>query len=297
MEINLNVKFVVPILSAFLLSASSVIAQQNQLATPDFRGLPDQAALVQRIQEFVKAQREQDWNRVSNLLGPFRGSAYGKRYTNDHKQCLIEQMKSDPMLTFAPMGAGFSTEILSRPLSKKWWYIRGIAEFGKQRRNVKIDSTIIAYRFEGQWFYTPPDYDDEWEATKINEADLVEDLSRFLKVEIDPDCPLELVRLSVHIDPKYRSLRRLSFDLRNNSRKEVDGLTFRIAEVSGDGSMTSGMPFKMMPGETVSSPDHINYSGYAYYCEGESYKRFIIDSVSFKDGTRWKPKRTRVKRR
>lgn len=297
MKINLEVKFVVPMLSAVLLSVSSVIAQQTQRATPDFRGLPDQARLVQRIQEFVEAQRDQDWNRVSDLLGPFRGSAYSKRFTNEHKQCLIEQMKTDPMLTFAPIGAGYSTEILGRPLSQKWWYISGIAEFAREGRNVKSKSTIIAYRFEGRWFFTPPNYDDSWEATKITEPDLSEDLSRYLKVEIRPDCPLKLVRLSVRIDPKYRSLRRVSFDLRNNSRKEVDGLSFRIVKVNGDGSVSSGMPFKMMPGETVSSSDNIKYSGYLYFCEGESYNRFIIDSVGFKDGTEWKLRKARVKRR
>ena len=297
MGIILNLKFVIAILSASLLFASPVLTQQNQPTAPDFRGLPDRTALEQRIQQFVEAQRQQEWSRVSDLLGPFRGSAYGKRYTNEHKQCLIEQMKSGPMFTFTPISAGYSTEILSRPLSQKWWYIRGIAEFDRQGGNVKSESTIIAYRLAGQWFFTPPNYDDEWEATKINEVDLGEDLSRYLKVEIAPDCPLELVRLSVRMDPKYRSLRRLSFDLRNNSRKEVDRLGFCIVPVSGDGSLSVGAPFDIKPGETVSSRDNTKYSAYVYYCEGESYNRFIIDSVGFKDGTQWKLKRARVKRR
>jgi hypothetical protein len=293
MAIDSKVRIVAPLLSALVLSASLAIAQQNQLGTPDFRGLPDRPALVERIKQFVEAQREQDWNQVSALLGPFRNNAYGRRYTNEHKQCLIEQMKSGPMLTFAPIGAGYSTEILGRPLSQKWWYIRGIAEFGNDGHSVKREATIIAYRFESQWFFTPPNYDDEWKGTKITAANLAEDLGRYLRVEIAPGCPLELIRLAVRIDPKYRSLRRVSFDLRNNSRKEVDGLGFRIVTVSGDGSTSVGMPFNMSPGEIVSSPDNITYSGYVYYCEGESYNRFIIDRVSFKDGSEW----TSVKRR
>jgi hypothetical protein len=61
---------------------------------------------------------------------------------------------------------------------------------------------------------TPPNYDDEWKGTKITAANLSEDLSRYLSVEIAYGCPLELIRLAVRIDPKYRSLRRVSFDLR-----------------------------------------------------------------------------------
>ena len=298
MSINSKVKFVVQLLSALLLSASLVFTQQPQPAAPDFLGLPDRPALVAGIQQFVETQREQDWNKVSALLGPFRNSAYKKRYTNDQKQCIIEQMKSGPMLAFVPIGAGFSTEILSRPLSQKWWYIRGVAEFGKDGRSVKREATIIAYRFEGQWFFSPPSYDREWETTKITEANLAEDLGRYLKVEIAPSCPLELIILSVRIDPQYRSLRRVSFELRNNSTKEVSGVGFRIVRVTGDGSVSVGMPYNMRPGEIVSSPDNITYSGYAYYCEGESNNRFIINRVSFKDGTEWRSKtvkRTRAR--
>ena len=274
------------LVSCFLCPWSA--AQQSQPRTA-LRGIPVHlhSSLLQGIQQFVEAQRVGDWDQVSNLLGDFRGVTYRKRYTKQHKECLIEQMKSEPMVSFTTMGIGYSTEILSLPLEQKWWFIDGIAEFDKNGVKAERKTAIIAYRFRGRWFFTPPDYDARWEAEKITEAELNADLSGFLKVEIAPDCPLELVRLSVRMDPEFRSLRRLSFDLRNNSKKEVDGLGFRIVNVSGDGSMMSGMPFKMRPGETVSSPDRIKYSGYGYYCEGESYKRFIIDHVSFKDGSTW----------
>ena len=259
------------------------------------RGIPVElrASLVEGIQHFVEAQRDSDWNQVSLLLGEFRGMSYGTRYSKAHKECLIEQMKSERMLSFQPTGAGFSTAMLGRPLSQKWWYISGVAEFDKQGSKVERETTIIAYRHEGRWFFTPPNYDEQWRATKLTDAEL----SAYMKVEIAPSCPLQLVRLSVKMDPQFRSLRRLSFDLRNNSKKEVDGLGFRILTTNANGYMSTGMPFKMRPGEVVSSPDNIKYAGYAYYCEGESEKRFIIDWVTFKDGSKWSLQAPKRKRR
>ena len=291
--------WLISLLASCLLLCPWSAAQQIQPRTA-LRAIPVHlhSSLLEGIEKFAEAQRVGNWEQVSILLGDFRGGAsYRKRYTKQHKECLIEQMKSEPMVSFTLTGAGYSTEILGLPLEKKWWYISGFAEFSKNGVKAERKTTIIAYRFHGRWFFTPPDYDDRWRAEKITEADLNEDLSRFLKVEIAPDCPLELVRLSVRMDPEFRSLRRVSFDLRNNSRKEVSGLGFSIVNVSGDGSLMSGMPFKMLPGETVSSPDRIKYSGYVHYCEGESHKRFIIDDVSFKDGSEWSLKRRRQRKR
>lgn len=263
-------------------------AQQNQPRTA-LRGIPEHlhASLLEGIDQFVEAQRVGNWDQVTVLLGDFRGNANGKRYTKQHKECLIEQMKSEPMLTFTTTRVSYSTEILGRPLEQKWWSINGIAEFEKGGVKKERETTMTAYRSQGRWFFAPPSYDERWQAEKITEADLNADMSRFLRVEIAPDCPLELVRLSVRMDPKFRSLRQLDFDLRNNSKKEVVRLGFSILSVSGNGSTTVGTPFQMRPGEIVSRPNAVKYGGYAYYCEGESVRRFVIDFVTFKDGSRW----------
>lgn len=281
--------------SCFLLCPGSA-AQQNQPRTA-LRGIPAHlhSSLLEGIEQFVEAQRVGNWDQVSILLGDFRGASSGKRYTKQHKECLIEQMKSEPMLTFTTTGVSYSTAILGRPLEQKWWSINGIAKFDKDGVKTERETTITAYRSQGRWFFAPPSYDDRWQAEKITEADLNEDLSRFLRVEIAPDCPLELVRLSVRMDPKFRSLRQLNFDLRNNSKKQVDRISFSILNVSGDGSTTVGTPFQMRPGETVSRPNAVKYGGYGYYCEGESVRRFVIDSVTFKDGTRWSRRKGRTR--
>lgn len=273
--------------SCFLVWSGSA-AQQNQPRTA-LRAIPVHlhASLLEGIEKFVEAQRVGNWDQVSVLLGDFRGAANGKRYTKQHKECLIEQMKSEPMLSFTTTGAGFSTAILGLPLERKWWLINGIAKFDKDGVKKERETTITAYRSEGRWFFAPPSYDERWQAEKITEADLNADMSRYLRIEIAPDCPVELVRLSVSMDPKFRSLRQLNFDLRNNSKKEVDRLGFSILYVSGYGSTTVGTPFHMRPGEIVSRPNAVKYGGYAFYCEGEAERRFVIDWVTFKDGTRW----------
>ena len=206
-------------------------------------------------------------------------------------------MKSERMLSFQATGVSFSTEILGMPLSQKWWFIRGIAEFDKNGAKAERETTITAYRFQDQWFFTPPSYDERWHAEKITEAELNADLSRYLKVNIAPNCPLQLVRLSVRMDPKFRSLRQLGFDLRNKSKKEVEAIGFRIDTPGRTGSTTVGTPFQMYPGETVSRPDAVKYGGYAYYCEGESERRFTIDWVRFKDGSRWSLKQGQQRRK
>ena len=84
------------------------------------RGIPTdlRSSLVEGIQQFVEAQRVGNWDQVSILLGDFRGSSSGKRYTKRHKECLIEQMKSERMLSFTTIDVGFSTAILGRPVSE-----------------------------------------------------------------------------------------------------------------------------------------------------------------------------------
>src|ERR1044072_6936514 len=115
-------RIVVTSIASCLLLVSQSAAQENQTV---LRGIPVElrASLVEGIQHFVKAQRDNDWNQVSLLLGEFRGMSYGIQYSKTHKECLIEQMKSERMLSFQPTGAGFSTAMLGRPLSQKWWYI------------------------------------------------------------------------------------------------------------------------------------------------------------------------------
>lgn len=295
---NSRLRLISLLASCFLLCPWSA-AQQNQAGRTALRGIPPElhSSLLEGIQRFVEAQRVGNWDQVSVLLGDFRGASYRKRFTKQHKECLIEQMKSERMLSFAPMRVSLSTEILGMPLSQKWWFIHGIAEFDKNGVKAERETSITAYRFQDRWFFTPPNYDERWQAEKITEADLNADLSGFLKVDIAPDCPLELVRLSVRMDPKFRSLRQLSFDLRNKSKKEVERIGFRIDTPGSTGSTTVGTPFKMYPGETVSSANSVNYGGYAYYCEGESERRFSIDWVRFKDGSRWTLKQGQQRRK
>lgn len=279
-----------------LVSQTLVIAQEPKSEIPNLYFIPVElrASLLDRIQLFIEAQRTERWDEVAALLGEFRGHSYRKPYTKEHKQCLIEQMKSSPMVSFHPAGAARSTEILSKPLSRKWWDIKGDAEFKTATGTTTRRETIRAYRFKGEWYLTPSSYDDAWARAKLSEEDLSAELNRYYKLEVHPDCPLEILDLSVRIDPQYLSQRQVSFKVRNKSTKTVDGMGFRLEWIDGRGSLSSGAWINIGPGETVAGPDRISSSGYMYYCEGEAYHRLLVDHVSFTDGTEWSLHRQRA---
>jgi hypothetical protein len=160
-------------------------------------------------------------------------------------------MKANALVGFRPTGVGYSTEILSRPWSEKWFHIKGDAETVRDGTSVTGTETITAYRYQGNWFLSPPNY-DEWNLAKISAADLAADRGDHLKMEIAPDCPVEMISSSVRIDEKHRSERRLTFVLRNKSKKEVDRIGFNIVKVGGPPSLLMSMPFSIAPGGTTS---------------------------------------------
>lgn len=278
-----------------VLTASSTFTQTP--GHPGLQAVPPKLwpSLSERINDFTASQANGDWERVKALLGDFRGRSYGLRYTNEHKQCLIEQMQANTLVSFKPTGVGYSSEIVGRPWSEKWFSIRGDADTVRDGKTVKSTETITAYRYQGNWFLSPPNYDRESELAKITAADLAADQSDHLKIEIAADCPVEMISSSVRIDDEYRAYRRLTFVLRNKSKKEIDGIGFNIGKVGGPASLLVGMPFSIAPGGTTSSPDNISYVAYGYYCAGEFYHWFTIDMVTFTDGSRWdlKGKKTR----
>ena len=80
-------------------------------------------------------------------------------YTPAHRACLIEQMKSMPLISFELKSEMFSTEILSTPPSQRWWYLNGDAVFKVNGTEQKAQTSFIAYRENGQWYFAPPNYD------------------------------------------------------------------------------------------------------------------------------------------
>jgi hypothetical protein len=143
-------------------------------------------------------------------------------------------MQTFPMTSFIMKDSSFSTEILSMPMSKRYWFIGGDAVFKTESGEKKTQIAFTAYRNQGQWYFTPPNIDASWEKTHLTEADLSADYADEIAVHRTPTCPLEFVDLHATLDKQFPSTRNLTFKLRNRSTKKVTGYTLRLYTKGGD---------------------------------------------------------------
>jgi hypothetical protein len=148
--------------------------------------------------------------------------------------------------------------------------------------------TVVAYRDEGDWFFTPQDLDREWETAHITEAQRAADYSSQLKLDNDPGCPLEVRDVRVGMDKTYPSLRNVSFALVNKSAVTVQGYGLALGRVDDECfGVTTARPAVILPGATLKSEKPLGYSAYLYWCEGVMDHRLVVDHVTFADGTEW----------
>ena len=250
-------------------------------------GIPTslQPALDQRLAMFTAAQANQQWEDVSALLGRYRKGGNGFLYTVEHKNCFLQQIQSAPMVSFAAESIAYSSELHSTPPDQRWWYMRGVAEFKKSSGVVREITTVVAYRDQGEWYFTPPNYDDEWEKSHVTAADRLADYRSEVQLDLHPECPLRVRDWQVRMDAKFPSLRDMTYSLVNNSPKKVTSYTLELAQDGG--SITAGLPTAIDPGSVSRREKPLTYSAYVYWCEGISPHRFVIDSVSFVDGSEW----------
>lgn len=118
---------------------------------------PWQARFKERFDLFIEYHRTKQWDEVSALMGDFYGGRERKKYTPEQKRQMIGQISSRPMLNFTLDKIIFSTEILSKPLSKRWWSIWGEAEYLEDDKSVKRKVVFTAYRYKGEWFFSYQD--------------------------------------------------------------------------------------------------------------------------------------------
>lgn len=250
------------------------------------------------IRRFTQAQATEQWEEVARLLGRFRNGSRRHPYTQSHKECLLSQMRAKPMISFVIERIMFSTEILGMPAGKRWWWLTGAAEFRTISGITGAQTTITAYRDSGEWRFTPPNYDDDWVRQRVTDADLTADRSANVEIQLDSNCPLQIRDLSVVMHPEYLSLRRLRFKVVNKRNKKVIGYSLRL-DLLGDpySGISEGASIEIEPQATTKKDKEITYSAYSYYCEGESHRRLVIDSVSFADGSTWTDPRFRRNRR
>jgi hypothetical protein len=244
-----------------------------------------QSSLDERLAMFIAAQVKQQWEDVAALLGRYRKGGSGFLYTPEHKKCLLQQIQSSPMLSFAVESTAYSSELYTTPPDRHWWFLTGLGEFKKSSGIVRRPATVVAYRDQGEWYFTPPNYDDEWEESHVTPDDRIADYSSEIQVDLHPGCPLAVRDLQVHMHNKFLSLRVMTYALVNNSRKRVTGYTLQLLREGG--SITAGLPTTIDPGTVSRHEKPLTYSAYSYWCDGVSRHRFIIDSVDFADGSKW----------
>jgi hypothetical protein len=280
---------------ALLGIAPPLIMPQEIIVEPEnLKGIPAdlQLSLIDELRRFVLAQKNGQWDQVSGLLGDIRMSSYHPLfYTSKHKQCLIEQMKSFRMVGFKVTGIYVSSGTITLPENKKWWFLAGEVEFAEGRKPQGGGFPLIAYRNKNGWYFTPQNYDNDWLKQRITEQELMADQSNNLLAQQEHGCPLEIVDLSVKIDPQNLSSRIVRFHFRNKSNKTVTGISFSL--FNENGSTGIGMPMKIVPGEKAALPKDLSYPAFRYCCLGEEKNRLLIDSINFEDGTTWESRRNK----
>jgi hypothetical protein len=227
------------------------------------------------------------------MLGKYRRGGTGDHlYTAAHKECLISQMQALPMISFTfTTHTEYSTEILSMPASKRWWYLIGEAVFRTTSGERTQQTRIVAYRDEGEWYFTPPNYDEYWEKTHITDTELSADHADEIEIRDAPASPLEILDLHALLNDKYHSLRDLTFKLRNRSDKKVRGFTLGLYSDGGSTEYSAGHPIE--PG--ASREEKMSSSRYLYFCDGVNKDELVVVSVWFADGSEWQRPKPKTK--
>lgn len=245
-------------------------------------------SLDERLAMFITAQAEGRWEEVAALLGRFRKGGRGFEYTPDHKECLLEQMQSGPMVWFEPRSIAYSSELMSIPPETWWWHLQGDAEFRKAAGIERVSTTVFAYRDQGQWYFTPPDYDDEWERSHITAAERTADHGSEIQVDLHPECPLALRDVRVAMDERWPSLRILTYALVNKAAMKVKGYGLGLARAGEPCfGVSAGVPTAIDPRAVSRREKSLSYSAYGYWCDGVANHRLVIDSVDFENGWEW----------
>ena len=248
-------------------------------------------SLDSRLTRFTQAQADGKWDEVATLLGRYRMGGVGHHpLTGEAKACLINQMKEIPMISFETQSVRASTEILGLPLDKRFWDLIGEAMFKTPATGEhKSQSKVTAYRDKGEWYFSPPNYDSYWLKAHLTEADLAVDRADEIEIEDTASSPIEISDVHAFIDKEYRSLLRVTFKLKNRTSKKVSA--FSVLFYDGGGSVEYSAPHAIEPGGATDEKETV--SRWVYFCDGVTRNKFVVDSVSFTDGTEWNRPRKR----
>jgi hypothetical protein len=243
--------------------------------------------LDSRLRQFTQAQAEGDWGKVPGLLGNYRRGLSGyRRYTPQHKTCLVETMKKSPMvwLDYRIQEGEYSSELLLTPPDRRWWTLVGDATFQTASELSHREVAIVAYRDGKEWFFTPPPIDNADLSATVTAQDLADDRKDSVEIHIPPDAPLAISDLHVHIDRKDIKSRNIEFRFRNQTDKKVIAYSFNIGDTISFGTGAEEDAIKPRGHSRVFKE---TYLAFLYGCEGEANIRITLEDVTFADGVTW----------
>ena len=245
--------------------------------------------LQSRLERFLKAQEDGNWEEVAQMLGSYRRGNQYLEYTPEHKACFIAQMKTMPMVAFdfSVQESPFSSEIMFTPAGRRWWTLVGEGSFRKGAEIIKHRASLVAYRDQNDWYFTPPPFDDNaWAREHLGPEEIARDHGGEVELIAPPGFPIEVVDLHVFIDPEDPASRKVRFRLHNKADKRITAYSFEISDAKGRGSISVGTgaaPDAIEPGG-LSRVWEENYAAYLYWCEGESPMRIKLQDVTFAGG-------------
>jgi hypothetical protein len=143
-----NLKLCVPLLLCLPLFLFPAYGQEKQKVDP-FADVPQslRARLADRLGLLVEYHRVQQWDKMYELLGEqFKNSIEGgmskERWLRDHPHYKLSR--------FTPKRA----TLLSGTPENGYWIIRGCGEYSRFGPNEKLESSVEAYRQNGDWFFS-----------------------------------------------------------------------------------------------------------------------------------------------
>lgn len=241
-------------------------------------------SLISGLDSYTSAQREGRWDDLWALMGKHRLTGAAKFAAETEKPCILDQIKSSPLVSFTPEYSTFSTQILPLPLHKRWWFIHGSGIFETKSGSVERKTTIVARRAGNNWYFEGPSRDDEWEKEHVDFKTPSSELAQFISVLAPPSSPVSVEDIRVSINQDYLSLRILRFKLRNQTAKQIKSIAYRLASKGGNISVGAGQVIDARGAEEF----EVTYSGYGYFCQGERQHKLIVETVNYSDGSIWK---------
>ena len=245
-------------------------------------------SLESRLSLFLNAQAAGQWDTVSSMLGKYWGAHHSSPDENlvlsaAQKTCVISQLQKFPMLSLAVKGYGFSTEILSMPLSRRWWIVEGEGVIGSDSGEWHQQVRFEAYRDSGEWYFTPPRYNLSWD--DLSKADPARDHASEIRVLNDKTSGLQIIGVHAFLkndssSPISPALLKVTVKLRNQSRRRIAGYWLALFG-QGDGVEFSE---RLDPGgsaqKELSTDRDINF------CTAQQID-LRVTAVRFADGSKW----------